>query len=166
LRYSFGSTYAARRGDARSALGFGGRVSGDSRAHEAPRVAETRAARHHARRDPRVLGGAQSGASAGRAQSKTQDSCRSRMAADSTMLRTMKRFTALSLGTSAPLDSQNTRLTCGRAGVSAQCVGLRAARARTCPRERGGLLRPELRRFFGMVLGWEGKGREKDRLQV
>jgi hypothetical protein len=38
------------------------------------------------------------------------------MAADSTMLRTMKRFTALSLGTSAPLDSQNTRLTCGASG--------------------------------------------------
>ena len=34
------------------------------------------------------------------------------MAADSTMLRTRKRFTALSLGTMEPEDSQNTRLTC------------------------------------------------------
>ena len=34
------------------------------------------------------------------------------MAADSTMLRTRKRFTALSLGTMEPDASQNTRLTC------------------------------------------------------
>ena len=34
------------------------------------------------------------------------------MAADSTMLRTRKRFTALSLGTMEPEASQNTRLTC------------------------------------------------------
>ena len=36
------------------------------------------------------------------------------MAADSTMLRMTNFFTALSLGTSAPLDSQNTRFTCAR----------------------------------------------------
>ena len=52
----------------------------------------------------------------GHLQSYTQDSCRSRSAADSTMLRTMKRFTALSFGTRAPLDSQNTRLTCREGG--------------------------------------------------
>ena len=38
--------------------------------------------------------------------------CRSRTAEASTMLRTMKRFTALSLGTRTPDDSQRTRLTC------------------------------------------------------
>jgi hypothetical protein len=44
--------------------------------------------------------------------SNAHDSCKSRIAADSTMFLTTKRFTALSLGTSAPEDSQNTRLTC------------------------------------------------------
>ena len=34
------------------------------------------------------------------------------MAADSTMFLTMNLFTALSFGTNAPLDSQNTLLTC------------------------------------------------------
>ena len=63
-----------------------------------------------ARRPPRVGGGTFSRVA--NSQSKTQDSWRSRMAADSTMLRTRNRFTALSLGTMEPEDSQNTRLTC------------------------------------------------------
>ena len=46
------------------------------------------------------------------ALSMAHESCRSRMALASTMLRTMKRLIALSLGTIAPLDSQRTRLTC------------------------------------------------------
>ena len=70
------------------------------------------------------------------------------MAADSTMLRTMKRFTALSLGTSAPLDSQNTRLTCTveSGGVSGLRVwpaggggGRQGSRALQAPGEMGGM---------------------------
>jgi hypothetical protein len=44
------------------------------------------------------------------------------MAADSTMLRTMKRATALSFGTRAPLLSQNTRFTCKAAGPQISCA--------------------------------------------
>ena len=50
------------------------------------------------------------------------------MAADSTMLRTRKRFTALSLGTMEPEDSQNTRLTCwNERGMEVSVVRERAS---------------------------------------
>ena len=79
------------------------------------------------------------------------------MAADSTMFLTMNLFTALSFGTNAPLDSQNTLLTCGELNekISIESVSFARNGYQTSHRPSRGCARFPQNPFFSLFSGFE-----------